>query len=148
MAMIKKDSFVDSILETINTNDKDQIGDIVRRLGYLIRENDKIYDALVKYFRKLSPAENLDDVEFKIGIIEILNSKKNFEKLAICLIEELYKTRSTRTTRRLIQEIFKILNKIPLEIIETDLQKMLKEKRFSHRLKKKMKDILGSEILY
>jgi hypothetical protein len=61
------------------------------------------------------------------------------------LIKELYRTKSNNTTRSLISEIFKILRIIPLKYIEEDLENMLKDKRFSYRLKQKMKNILDPQ---
>ncbi len=58
------------------------------------------------------------------------------------LINELYNTPSNNTTRQWITAIFKFLEHSPKEKIREPLEKMIKDKKFSHRLKKKMKDIL------
>ena len=57
-------------------------------------------------------------------------------------MEELYKTPSNNTTRQWISELFRFLENCPLEEVSEQLNKMIKDKRFSYRLKQKIKNIL------
>ncbi len=105
--------------------------------------NERAFTALCEYYNSLPPAENLEDVHWKIYLLEKLCHGKNERALFDCLVQELYKTPSNHTTRSLITKIFKIMNSLSVDLMEVQLIKMLKEKRFSYKLKDKMKELLG-----
>ena len=105
--------------------------------------SERAFTALCEYYNSLAPAENLEDVHWRIELLEKLRLGKNEKVLFDCLVNELYKTPSNNTTRSLITKVFKIMNSLPVDLMEDQLLKMLKEKRFSYRLKNKMKELLG-----
>jgi len=58
------------------------------------------------------------------------------------LINELYHIQSNNTTRQWISEILRYLKRCPIDKVRGPLEKLLKEKKFSYRLKNKIKNII------
>ncbi len=92
-------------------------------------------DALVRFLKALPPPATLAEVHFKVKVLERMDREKTQDALVPHLVEELYRTPSNNTTRQWISAVFRFLERAPLE-------RMLRDKRFSHRLKKKVKQIL------
>ncbi|MBM4136741.1 MAG: hypothetical protein FJ241_07915 [Nitrospira sp.] len=137
---------VESYIELLQSGNQKDIRSGINSLGGLIgMGNNNAFIALYDYYKKLPPAKSLEDVYFKINILRKLDYKNDRKELADCLVDELYKTPSNNTTRSLILEIFKIMKSIPVELKKEGLERMLKDKRFSHRLKRKMEDMLYSD---
>lgn len=104
--------------------------------------NEEAFKELLKYFKSLSPPETLEEVYFKKDILSNLERSDTSEQMIPYMINELYITPSNNTTRQWISAIFKFLEFSPKDMVREPLEKMLKDKRFSYRLKKKMKKIL------
>lgn len=68
---------------------------------------------------------------------------KHLLKDSKSVLDELYRTPSNNTTRQWISDIFRFLEYSPIELSREPLEKMIKDKRFSYRLKKKMRNILS-----
>lgn len=107
--------------------------------------NKKAENLLLDYYLQLPPVTTLEECHYKIYLLNKFNCSKN-KKFAKCLIDELYKTKSNATSRSLITNIFKYLGYVELEYIAKDLENMLKDKRFSYRLKNKMKYLLYGQF--
>jgi len=134
---------VESYIELLQSGNLEDIRSGVNSLGGLIaRGNDNAFIALLDYFKKLPPAQNLEEVYLKIDVLEKLNYRNRKEEIFDCLIDKLYKTPSNNTTKSLILKIFRIMESIPLAVKREQLGKMLKDKRFTYKLKKKMKGML------
>jgi hypothetical protein len=139
-----KDQPVESYIELLQSDNKKDVTSSINSLGKLISlGNDKALIALCEYYKKLPPAQNLKDIYFKIDVLRKFGYKYDRKEVLDCLINELYKTTSNNTTRSLILEIFRIMKSIPIEMKKEELEKMLSDKRFSYRLKEKMKNMLG-----
>lgn len=95
------------------------------------------------FFKQTPPPTTIQDVHFKIDLLRHLEFSEEKETLIPVLIDELYKTTSNNTTRQWITAIFRFLEFCPKEEIRKPLEKMLTDKKFSYRLKKKMKKILN-----
>ncbi len=104
--------------------------------------NPAARDALVRFLKALPPPGTLDEVHFKVKVLERMDREKTQDALVPHLVEELYRTPSNNTTRQWISAVFRFLERAPLELTREPLERMLRDKRFSHRLKKKMKHIL------
>lgn len=104
--------------------------------------NKEASNQLLKYLKGLPPPQTLEEVYVKKELLRYLEHADKRSQLIPYLINELYNTPSNNTTRQWITAIFKFLEHSPKEKIREPLEKMIKDKKFSHRLKKKMKDIL------
>ena len=135
---------IEPYMELLQSGNQKNIISGINSIGGLIgMGNDNAFISLSNYYKKLPPAKSLEDVYFKINVLRKLEYKNNRKELVDCLVDEMYKTPSNNTTRSLILEIFKIMKSIPIALIKDELEKMLKDKRFSYRLKEKMKARLG-----
>ncbi|MBT4288609.1 MAG: hypothetical protein HOD92_14885 [Deltaproteobacteria bacterium] len=112
--------------------------------GLIVLGNNKAFKELSIYFKQLLPPKTIEEVHSRKELLRHLKLAKNRELLIPQLIDELYRTPSNNTTRQWISDIFQFLGDSPLEKIRAPLEKMLKDKRFSYRLKKKIKNILNS----
>lgn len=121
---------------------EDQKAGISGLAGMMSFGNKEAFKELLKYFKNLPPPKTLEEVYFKIEVLRILERESTRSKIVPIIIEELYKTPSNNTTRQWISAIFKFLEYSPNDLDREPLEKMLKDKRFSYRLKKKVKNIL------
>ena len=115
----------------------------IRGLGGLAGLGNKAaFEELFKYLRGLPPLTTLKDVHFKLRILGHLGRSDFRTSLSQYLLEELYNTPSNGTTRQWISAVLELLRGCPAEDVCGPLEKMLKEKRFSYKLKKKVEDVL------
>lgn len=144
--ILLKNASMDRHKENLTSPDKrvktEAIGQIV---NFAVLKNLEAENIFYEYYENLPPAETLDDTHQRVDMLQRTKGLSDKERYARLLVKELYRTKSNNTTRSLISEIFNILKTIPLKYIEEDLENMLKDKRFSYRLKRKMKDILGPQ---
>lgn len=115
----------------------------VSGLGGLIAQGNKgAFKMLFEYLQQLPSPKTIEEVHFKIDVLRRLEYSDSKLLLIPLLIDKLYNTPSNNTTRQWISAIFKFFQHCPYEKICDPLTGMLSDKRFSYRLKKKMKDIL------
>jgi len=110
--------------------------------GMIALGNKEAFKELFNYFTQIPPPKTVEEVHFKKEVLRHLESDNTKQQIIPYLIDELYKIPSNNTTRQWISDIFRFLEHSPNEKIREPLEKMLKDKRFSYRLKKKMKNIL------
>jgi hypothetical protein len=106
--------------------------------------NEDAFRAMHAFLKDLPPPSTVSEVHFKREVLERLRYSERRELLVPDLVAELYRTRSNNTTRQWITDIFHFLSTLPLEKVREPLEKMLKDKRFSYRLKSKIRDILAA----
>lgn len=126
---------------------KDQKAGISSLGGMISLGNKEAFNELLKYFNKLPPPKTVEEVYLKKEVLRHLEHENTRLQIIPHIIDELYKTPSNNTTRQWISAIFKFLEYSPKDKIRGPLEKMLKDKRFSYRLKKKMKKILYGNFL-
>ena len=137
---------VDRYVKQLESSEKEEREAGVSSLGAMIAfGNKEAFKQLLKYFKKLPPPKILEEVYFKKEVLRQLEHNKARWQMLPCLIDKLYKTPSNNTTRQWISAIFRFLEYAPKDKVREPLEKMLKDKRFSYRLKKKMKNILRSD---
>jgi len=141
---------VDKYLDRLKGPDPQERNGAISSLSALITcGNEEAFEVLFEYFKKLPPPKKLEEVHFKIDLLQRLETRGAKAELIPLLISDLYETPSNNTTRQWIRAILRSLKKSPYEEVRSPLLKMLKDKRFSYRLKKKMKDILcGQEDIF
>jgi hypothetical protein len=108
--------------------------------------NDKASKLLIDAFKELPPPVSLEEVHFKLEVFRCVTSKDYLKDLIPVLFRDLYETESTNRTRQWISEIFHYLSIHKHEVNVTEnLEKMLTEKQFSYRIKRKIKGILDED---
>ncbi len=84
---------------------------------------------------------NADDIVRKEAIVEALGHIKTKETTGL-LFRELRLTVSSNSTRKYINSILKSLRYFPLESIKEGFERLLKNNKWSYRMKRKFKEIL------
>lgn len=125
-----------------SSNPKERDPGITNLVGLISLGNKEAFNELFKFFKELLPPTTLPEVHLKLKLLEYLNRSDARTLLIPELIDELYQTVSNNTTRQWISEIFRFLANCPYEEVYEPLEKMLGEKRFSFRLKARIKKIL------
>lgn len=103
--------------------------------------NEKAYIELLNYYNSLGPAETLDDVHGRIRMIDVLSSKGKTKELVDAFVNELFRTQSNNTTRKLYSEILNRLSKYPIELIQDPLFELLGKKNYNFKIKGRIQDV-------
>lgn len=116
----------------------------ISTLGALIANKNKAaFELLFEYYQQVPIPKTIEDVHFKKDILAQLDHSEFRVSLIPWITKELYDTPSNNTTRQFISAILRVFERAPQEEVREPLEKMLSDKRFSSRLKKKMKYILS-----
>lgn len=110
--------------------------------AYAKLENKAAFEELFNYLRQLPPPTTIEEVHFKIDLLRHFEYLEFRPSLTQFLLDELYNTPSNATTRQWISAILEFLRRCPEEDVREPLEKMISEKRFSYRLKKKVEYLL------
>ncbi|HDL64773.1 MAG TPA: hypothetical protein ENH12_05225 [Proteobacteria bacterium] len=135
---------VDKYIYTLhNATARDEKYSAISSLGVMIsHRNIAAFTALFKFLKKLPPPLTIEAVHLRIEILQKLKNSKRKNELTRFLFKELKRTPSNNTTRQWFTSIFKYLKSLPFEEIDEPLSELLSDKRFSHRLKNRMREIL------
>ena len=107
--------------------------------GFTSFKNKEASELLINFFRNTPPPKTLEEVYFKIEAFRFVNRRESQKELVPVLVKDLYNTSSNNTTRQWITEIFRFFQRCSIKDIREPLEKMLKEKCFSYRIKNKIK---------
>lgn len=134
---------IDKRVAQLESPDKDIQLQAVSTLGSLANLGNKnAFSELIEYFKKLLPPNSLDEVHFKIEVFRHIEYTRNRSVIIPHLVNELYHTQSNNTTRQWISKILEYLERCPIDMIRDPLEKLLKEKKLSHKLKTKIKNTI------
>jgi len=111
--------------------------------GMISLGNKEAFVVLSEFLKEVPPPETIEEVHFKRDILRYLGRLDKRETLLPILIGELYRIPSNNTTRQWISDIFRFLEDLPFEMVCEPVERMIRDKRFSYRLKQRMKDILA-----
>jgi hypothetical protein len=130
-----------SHLESVRPEERDKA---ISSLGALIAlENSEAFQALLRFLANLPPPAAIGDVHLKMEILRRLSCAKDKAAVAAYLIEELGRTPSNNTTRQWILDILRFLDRCPSEVIKEPLERMLAQKQFSFKLRKRILDMIS-----
>lgn len=100
---------------------------------------------LLKYFKEIPVPVTLEDVHFKLKVFHGLQYAVRERDLIPILVDQLYQTPSSNTTRQWISEMFRFLERHFTEETKRHLEEMLTSNKFSHKIKRKIENILTYE---
>ncbi|GAB6057574.1 hypothetical protein [Desulfonatronum parangueonense] len=103
--------------------------------------NEQATTALLDFFERLGPPRTLEHVHFKVGMLQNLVGCKSQRFLEL-LLTDLEATHSNNTTRQWVTAIIKHLRRFPKEDVEARLRDMIRKNVFSHRLRRRIEDML------
>ena len=134
---------IDKYVKELESNNYKTRNSAISTLGSLsLQDNESAFQELFKFLKKLPSPETIEEVHLSINILNHLSRSEFRASLTHYLLDELYKTPSNNTTRQWISAILKSLKWCPYVDVNESLERMLGEKRFSYRLKQKIKNIL------
>ena len=134
---------LDKHIIKLNSPDKSQQFQAILNLVFFANSGNKeAFDQLIQYFKDLPCPITLDDVHFKIEVLRHFGNLKNNSIIIPFLINELYHIESNNTTRQWVSKILKHLEYCPIDMVCIQLQELLKDRKFSHKLKNKIKDTI------
>ncbi len=139
---------IENNLADLNNPDKNKRLQAVSTLGMLANLGNKnAADELTEYFKKLSPPNTIDEVHTKLEAFQHIKRMGNEAAIIPLLINDLSRIQSNNTTRKWISEILQYFEHCPIDMIRDPLEKLLKEKKFSHKMKNRIKDtIIASAV--
>jgi hypothetical protein len=108
---------------------------------YVSIGNESAYEGLINYYMGLGPAESLDDVYLRIKIIDIFSSKESEKNTIDAYVNELARTPSNNTTRKLYTEILKRLSRCPSKMVQEPLLELLGKKKYSYKIKNRILEV-------
>jgi hypothetical protein len=105
--------------------------------------NDAALKLLTKAFKEIPPPVSLEDTHFKLKAYRCVDRDDLVDEIFPLMVRDLYETKSNNQTRQWISEILKFFNihRNRKDVSEC-LRKILSEKRFTYRIKDKVKSIL------
>ena len=113
----------------------------ISALLYLMNFNNKnAFDIILSFYKNLPPVESIDDVHFRLKILDrfyYFNINKNCSiDLIEMLVGELYKMHSNNTTRQLFSSILEFLSnpRCEFDIVIDKLSWLLNNKKFSPKM--------------
>ena len=145
---ITKDGYIDLKKFPIDSTLRQSMGDNDRDFDSACRTLGSMYcagreEAAVYLYGLLSFYKN--DIYRKERIVDSLGHVKT-DECAQLLFAELNKTESSNTTRKYINAVLKSLSYFPLEQIEEGFERLLKDKKWSYRMKTKFREILEDKL--
>ncbi len=114
-------------------------------LGFLVsRGNKSAFDALCAFFRKLPPPQTPEACHFRAEVLRHLRfASERQREVAQLLVEDLFRTPSNGHTRPWYTEVFGFFKRCAPKVAGEALLPMLDSPKFSYRIKRQVKDIIG-----
>ena len=134
---------IGQLLELLETRTVER-RDVLQPIYMQIRDgNQEASDRFFDYYNGFGPAVSLEDVAFRIEIVEILSWLPRDDRTVAAYVRELARTPSNNTPRRLSTEILSQLERNPNANICTPLEKLLAEVPYSYRIKRRIREVAG-----
>lgn len=93
---------VDEVIKYFYDADNTIVNNAISTISmYVHIGNENAYKGLIDYYVSLGPAESLEDVYFRLKIVDILTSKESEKNTIKAYVNELARTPSNNTTRQL-----------------------------------------------
>jgi hypothetical protein len=129
-----------------NPDRKKQIEAFESLVALALLENEKASELLIKSFKEIPPPITLEDTHFKIDVFRHVRKKFDLPDLIQVLERDLFEMKVNNHTRQWMTEIFKFLSiyREDDQVIEL-LTNMLDDKRFSYKIKDKIRKLLYKE---
>ena len=128
-----KNQNVSEIIEKLYLSDRHHAKEAAATLSNFIALGNKMaYEGLLKYYNELPSAVELDDVHLRIEIVKALSYKKSEPSTIDAYVNELIRTPSNNTTRKLYSEILDLLAICPIELIDEPLTNLLEKRQYAY----------------
>ncbi len=139
---------VSSIAELLYSGEKEKNKAISALFYYMNFNNKNAFDIMINYYKNLPPVESIDEVHFRLKILDrfyYFNINKNCSNdLIEMLVDELYKMQSNNTTRQLFSSILEFLSgsRCEYDIVIDKLSSLLNSKKFSPKMEQNILSVI------
>lgn len=134
---------IDRYSQQLKSSEPEQQRAAISSLGALAGQGNKAaFDELFRFLQELGPPKTIEDVHFRVRMLERLEVSQFMSALPQYLVEQLHKTPSNNTTRQWIWAVLRVLARCREEEVREPLTKMLRDKRFSYKLKRRIRETL------
>lgn len=135
---------VDEIIEYLYNPNNEIVNKAISSIStYIHIGNKDAYEGLIKYYMSLDSAVSLEDVYIRKNIVDSLSITESERNTIEAYVNELARTPSNSTTRKLYSLILKRLGRCPEEMIREPLLQLLEKKQYSYKIRKRIMEIVG-----
>ena len=140
---------VDDIAKYLSSEEEKLKSKAISALLYLMNfNNQNAFYSMLNYYKNLPTVESIDDVHFRLKILDKfyyfnINEDSSNELIGF-LIDELHKMHSNNTTRQLFSSILKFLSssRCKSDIVIDKLSWLLNNKKFSPKMKQNILTVI------
>lgn len=146
--MNKKYDNVDEVIKYFYDTNSTVVNNAISYISqYIYLGNESAYEGLLKYYFSLGSAETLEDVSLRMKIIELLlsyrlDSSEVKMNIIAAFVNELERTPSNNTTRKLYTKILDQLRRYPYDMIVGPLEDLLGKKKYASKIKNRILDTI------
>ena len=137
---------VSHIAELLYSEEKEKNKAISALLYYINFNNKNAFDIMLNYYKNLPPVDSVDDVHFRLKILDgfyYFNTNNDCSNdLIEMLVNELYKMHSNNTTRQLFSSILKFLSGCESDIVIDKLSWLLNNRKFSPKMEQNILSVI------
>jgi len=139
---------VDDIAKYLSSEEEELKNKAISALFYLMNfNNQNAFDILLNYYKNLPAVESIDDVHFRLKILERFyhfNYINPGNDLIEMLVGELYKMPSNNTTRQLFSSILEFLSSSSCEFdnVIDKLSWLLDNRKFSPKMEQNILSVI------
>lgn len=140
---------VDDIAKYLSSEEEKLRNKAISALLYLMNFNNKnAFDTMLNYYKNLPPIESIEEVHFRLKILDrfyYFNINEDCSNdLIEMLVDELYKVQSNNTTRQLFSSILEFLSKSRCEsdIVIDKLSWLLSNRKFSSKMEQNILSVI------
>lgn len=139
-----KDADTSELFQCLNQADRKSARYALDQIRYFVSKgNMTAYTNLFRYCQDLGPATTLEEVSFRIELVELLSSMPRNAQIIDTYVQELTRTPSNNMTRRLYTKLLKELGRYPQEEIRVPLERLLNQVPYSYKIKLRIKEVAG-----
>ncbi|MCI0514188.1 hypothetical protein L0128_13310 [candidate division KSB1 bacterium] len=124
------------------TDRKKQMHALENLCGLAGLGNEAARQQVLDFFQNLPVPQTLADVHYKRDLFQKFCHWKTTPQIVAMLVHELAQIESNNTTRHWITQILDYLQHCPFELVHDPLDQLLKQRKFSIRLQRRIEDLL------
>lgn len=140
---------VDDIAKYLSSEEEKLRNKAISALLYLMNfRNQNAFECMLNYYKNLPPVESIEEVHFRLKILDrfyYFNINKNCSNdLIEMLVDELYKMQSNNTTRQLFSSILEFLSgsRCEYDIVIDKLSWLLNNRKFSPKMERNILSVI------
>ncbi len=140
---------IDKHVKKLQSPDKKKQMEAFSSLSFFANQgNEEASHIVMEYFKNLPAPVTLDEIHYKMDVFNKVANAKYESALIPILVEELRRIESNNRTRQWITKILDFLRKSPFELINKPLVNLLKERKFSYKMKNRIEEVILYSMEY